>query len=138
MNKACIVITFFAISTLALAQTALETRVIQSGKGTGRPVAEEHAADTTTEAFLRLPVREQIQIIYDIIIKYRRDGIGVKYTAIEYLDIIKSVLAKNPDYIGMPLGEMLRQLLTEEGSLPGESEGSVRDNLSARSDQNIS
>ena len=76
--------------------------------------------DPTTEAYLRLPQREQVRVLQNAIDRYGAQGVRAKYTAIEYVEVIDNVMAKYPDYIGIPVGQIFKQILIAEGSLPDE------------------
>ena len=103
-----ILIALLLISSLAFAQTQEEREAI----------LKKYNAKTTTEAFINLPEYEQIALIENIINRYKAEGVKVKLHSPEYVYILKNVLAKNPDYIGIELGQIFRTILEEEGSLP--------------------
>ena len=98
-----IVIILLLTSSLALAESR-------------HPVLEEHNADTTTEAFLNLSKYDQIKLLENIIARYKKEGIEVKFTSAEYLHMIDNLLVKNPDYAKIPLGQIFRMILEEDWS----------------------
>lgn len=53
----------------------------------------------------------------DLISQYRAQGVKDKFTSAEYLHMIDNLLAKNPDYAKIPLGQIFRMILEEDGSL---------------------
>ena len=75
-------------------------------------------ADTTTKRYMELPQKQQVPVIQNIINKYRAEGVEPKYTPIEYMRMIDRLMAKNPDYMNVPVGQIFRMILEEEGSLP--------------------
>ena len=101
-------ITLLLISTLAFAQTQEEREEI----------LKQYNAKTTTEAFVNLPEYGQITLIENIMNRYRAQGVKVKLRSPEYVYMLKNILAKNPDYIGIELGQIFKMILEEEGSLP--------------------
>ncbi len=72
----------------------------------------------STEAYVQYAPDKKIAIIQSAIDKYEREGVKVKYTSREYVEIIGNILATNPDYIGVPLKQMFEEMLQSEGSLP--------------------
>ena len=103
-------IVLLLISSLAFAQTQEEREEI----------LKQYNAKTTTEAFLNLPEYGQITLIENIMNRYRAQGVKVKLRSPEYVYMLKNILAKNPDYIGIELGQIFKTILEEEGSLPKE------------------
>ena len=103
-------IVLLLISSLAFAQTQEEREEI----------LKQYNAKTTTEAFVNLPEYGQITLIENIMNRYRAQGVKVKLRSPEYVYMLKNILAKNPDYIGIELGQIFKTILEEEGSLPKE------------------
>ncbi|NQU94800.1 MAG: hypothetical protein HQ549_01030 [Candidatus Omnitrophica bacterium] len=103
-------IALLLISSLTFAQTQEDRERI----------LKQYNAKTSTEAFLNLHDYEQIQLVENIINRYKAQGVKVKLNSPEYVYILKNVLAQNPDYIGLELGQIFKTILEEEGSLPKE------------------
>ncbi len=114
-----ILILFLLVSSPAFAGTHIDAK-FKFPPEERHQVLKQYGADTTTEAFLKLSQKEQVQVLQEVIDRYYKQGVKAKYTATEYVDIIDNLMAKNPEYMGISLGQIFREILLEEGSLAKE------------------
>ncbi|MCQ9206441.1 MAG: hypothetical protein NG740_00950 [Omnitrophica bacterium] len=106
-------------NSLALAETHIDAK-FKFPYEQKNTVLEQYDANTTTKAYSKLSLEDRIRLIQDILERYRKTGVQTKYTAAEYIYAIDNVLKKNPDYTTVPLGQIIKMILEEEGKVKGE------------------
>jgi len=78
-------------------------------------------AKTSTETYSELSQRQQVQVLQDVINRYKTQGVEPKYTPIEYVIMINRLMAQNPEYMSVPVGQLFKQILIAEGSMTGKN-----------------